>query len=76
MSQAVQARLGFTKSARNGKVTMDDYNGQSLDVAREVGTGLFMVRIDHLFTEQYLNLPDPVRSLLLEQPDTIDDSED
>ena len=66
LSQAVQARLGLTKSARYGKVTLDDYNGQSLEVAREQGTGLFMVRIDHLSPEQYRHLP--VRDLLIEQP--------
>ena len=67
LSQAVQARLGLTKSARYGKVTLDDYNGQSLEVAREQGTGLFMVRIDHLSPEQYRHLP--TRDLLLEQPE-------
>jgi len=67
LSNAVQARLGLTKSARNGRVTLDDFGGQSLEVAREKGTGLFMVRIDHLFTEQYQNLP--LRALLLEQLD-------
>ena len=66
LSQAVQARLGLTKSARYGKVTLDDYNGQSLEVAREQGTGLFMVRIDHLSPEQYQHLP--IRDLLIEQP--------
>ena len=70
ISQAVQAKLGFTKSSRNGAVTLDDYDNQSLEVAREVGTGLFMIRIDHLLAEQYLPLPEPVRSLLLEQPYT------
>ena len=67
LSQAVQARLGLTKSSRYGKVTLDDYNGQSLEVARELGTGLFMIRIDHLSPEQYRHLP--IRDLLSEEPD-------
>ena len=70
LSQAVQARLGLTKSARHGRVTLDDYNGQSLEVAREQGTGLFMVRIDHLSPEQYRHLPARERDLLIEQPET------
>ena len=65
LSNKVQARLGFTKSARNGKVTLDDFEGQSLEVARDKGSGLLMIRIDHLFIEQYQTLP--LRTLLLEQ---------
>ena len=64
LSQTVQARLGLTKSARYGKVTLDDYNDHSLEVAREQGTGLFMIRIDHLSPEQFRHLP--IRDLLSE----------
>ena len=76
ISQAVQAKLGFTKSARKGTITLDDYEDQGLEVARQIRTGLFMIRIDHLLTEQYLPLPEQLRSLLLEQPDTIESSDD
>ena len=39
MSQACQAKLGMTKSVRDGSITLDDYDAQSLEVARQVGTG-------------------------------------
>ena len=58
ISQSVQAKLGFTKSARKGTITLDDYEDQGLEVARQIRTGLFMIRIDHLLTEQYLPLPE------------------
>ena len=45
ISQAAQAKLGFTKSARKGNITLDDYADQGLEVARQIRTGLFMVRI-------------------------------
>ena len=38
--------LGMTKSVRDGSVTLDDYDARSLEVARQVGTGLFMIGID------------------------------
>ena len=76
ISQACQAKLGFTKKSRDGTITMDDYENQGLEVARQARTGLFMVRIDHLLVEQYLPLPEQLRSLLLEQPDTIESSDD
>ena len=69
LSNKVQARLGFTKSARSGKVTLDDFEGQSLEVARDKGSGLIMIRIDHLFSEQYRDIPQ-LRDLLIEQPET------
>ena len=56
LSQAVQANLGFLKSVRNGTIVMEDYNGQHLEVARQVRTGLFMIRIDHLVLQDYINL--------------------
>ena len=46
---------------------MDDYDGQSLEVARQVKTGLFMIRIDYLDPETYREFAEPV-SRLLETP--------
>ena len=46
LSQACQAKLGMTKRVRDGSITLADYDAQSLDVARQVWTGLFMIRID------------------------------
>ena len=48
VSQSCQAELGMTKRVRDGSITLDDYGAQSLEVARQVGTGLFMIGIDHL----------------------------
>ena len=48
--------LGMTKHMRSGRVTMGDCEGQSLEIVRQVKTGLFMVRIDHLDPQQYLAL--------------------
>ena len=45
--QACQAKLGMTKRVRDGSITLDDHDAQSMEVARRVGTGLFMIRIDH-----------------------------
>ena len=53
-SQAAQAQLGFTKSSRSGAITLDDYQGQNLEVVRQAKTGLFMVRIDHMLRDYYL----------------------
>ena len=76
ISQSCQAKLGFTKSSRKGTITLDDYEDQGLEVARQIRTGLFMVRIDHLLTEQFLPLPIQLRSLLIEQPDLVESSGD
>ena len=45
LSQACQAKLGMTNRVRDGSITLDDYDAQSLEVARQVGTGLFMIGI-------------------------------
>ena len=74
ISQACQAKLGFTKKSRDGTITMDDYENQGLEVARQARTGLFMVRIDHLLVDQYLPLPEQLRSLLIEQPELVESS--
>ena len=46
VSQACQGKLGMTKRVRDGSITLDDYDAQSLEVARQVGTGLFTIRSD------------------------------
>ena len=48
VSLACQAKLGMTKRVCDGSITLDDCDAQSLEVARQVGTGLFMIRIHHL----------------------------
>ena len=57
VSQACQAKLGMTKRVRDGSITLDDYDAQSLEVARQVGTGLFMLRIHHLIYDDYARNP-------------------
>eukprot|EP00973_Karenia_brevis_P003557 493636-Karenia_brevis.AAC.1 len=37
---------------------MKDYDGQKLEVVRQKGTGLYMIRIDHLFLEEYERFDD------------------
>ena len=54
VSQACQAKLGMTKRVRDGSVTLDDYDAQSFEVARQAGIGLFMIRIDHLIYNDYV----------------------
>ena len=49
----------MTKRVRDDSTTLYDYNAQSLEVARQVGTCLLMIRIDHL------NYNDCTRNLLL-----------
>ena len=56
-SQACQAKLGMTKRVRDGSITLDAYDAQSLEVARQVGTGLFMSGIDHLTCNDYVCNP-------------------
>ena len=57
LSQACQAKLGMTKRVRDGSITLDDYHAESLEVARQVGTGLFMIGIDHLIYNDYVCYP-------------------
>ena len=57
VSQACQAKLGMTKRVRDGSITLDDYDAQSLEVARQVGTGLFVIRIDPLINDDYASNP-------------------
>ena len=45
--------LGMTKRLRDGSITLDDHDAQSSGVARQVATGLFIVRIDLLIRDDY-----------------------
>ena len=54
VSQACQAKLGMTKRVRDGSIVLDDCDAQSLEVARQVVTGLFMIRIDHLMYKDHV----------------------
>ena len=47
----------MTKRVRDGAITLDDYDAQSLEVARQVETSLFMIRIDHLIYNDYVCNP-------------------
>ena len=51
VSQACQANLGMTKRVREGSITHDDHDAQSLVFARQVETGWLMFRIDHLIRD-------------------------
>ena len=77
LSQSVQAKLGFLKSVRNGTIVMEDYDGQNLEVARQVRTGLFMIRIDHLRLKDFGDRQPPkLRALVMKNPLVVDISED
>ena len=47
----------MTKRVRDGSITLNDYDAQSLEVVRQVGTGLFMIGIDHLIYNDYVRNP-------------------
>ena len=57
LSQACQAKSDMTKRVRDGSITLDDYDAQSLEVAGQVGTGLFVNRTDHLIDNDYVCNP-------------------
>ena len=44
----------MTKRVRDGSITLDDYDAQSSEVARQVVAGLFMTRTDHLIRDDYV----------------------
>ena len=54
LSQTAQAKFGFIKNMRRGTIVLEDYANHNLEVARQKGTGLFMIRIDHLDLGEYL----------------------
>ena len=76
LSQAFQAMLGFTKNARHGTITLDDYNKQNLEVVRQVKTGLFMIRVDHLLTAMFRgsDFCPELKALLFEEPQVLNTS--
>jgi hypothetical protein len=47
LSQSVQAHLHFIKDMAQGTIMLGD-TGEYLEVVRQVSTGLFMLRTDHL----------------------------
>jgi len=55
ISQSVQAKLGMRKDMREGSITFKDYDDQRVEVCRQKGTGLFIIRIDHFSIDDYLN---------------------
>ena len=57
LSQACLAKLGMRKRVRESSITLVDCDAPSLEVARQVGTGLFMIRIDHLTHDDYVCNP-------------------
>ena len=57
VSQACQAKLGMTKRVRDVSFSLDVYDAPSLEVARQLGTGLFMIRTDHLKYNDYVCNP-------------------
>ena len=54
LSQKAQAKFGFIKNMRRGTIVCEDHDHQNLEVVRQKGTGLFMIRIDHLDLGEYL----------------------
>ena len=53
------------RRVRDGTITLDDHAGQNLEVVRQSGTGLFMIRSDHLFFSDFYTNP-PLNGLILE----------
>ena len=56
-SQACGAKLGMVKRVRDGTISLDGYGRQKLEVVRQAGIGLFMIRIDHLIFQDFLTNP-------------------
>ena len=59
----------MTKRVRDGSITLDDYDAQSLEVPRQV-TGLFMTRIDHLIRDDYASNP-LLNDLVIDRDDEL-----
>ena len=78
LSQACQAKLGMAKRVREGSITLDVYDAQSLEVVRQIGTGLFMNRIDHLIYNYYVRKPllDDVVIDFDDEPGTVSTARD
>ena len=65
--------MGFVKRVREGTVELEDYDNAELEVVRCIGTGLFMVRVDHLepgFFIKNLNTSAKVKGMLIDPPET------
>ena len=65
----------MTKRVRDGSITLDGHDAQSLEVARQVGSGLLMVRIDHLIRDDYVCNP-LLNDLVTDFGDDIDVNND
>ena len=52
--QTYRARPGMTKREREHSITLDDYDPQSSEVARQLGTESFLIRIDHSVHDDYV----------------------
>ena len=74
LSQSLQAKWGFTKDARPGRICLQDYDDEQLEVVRQAGTGLWMVRIDHLMTRPFAedNVNLGLSHLLINEEDEVD----
>ena len=57
---------------RNGTIVLDDYD-QKIEVARQAGKRLFMIRIDHLLTDDYASNGRPYMIHLLMEHTGEDD---
>ena len=53
----MSSKARYDKTVRDDSITLDDHDAQSLEVVRQVGTGLFMIRIDHLIHNNYVRNP-------------------
>ena len=60
----------MTKRVREGSITLDDYDSQSLEVARQVETGLFMIRIHRLIHDDYEEVGEDEVQELVNRPGT------
>ena len=67
LSIEMQSKLGFIKDIRAGTIKLQDYPNERLEIVRQAGTGLFMVRIDHLNPYTLLSYPTLPRGVLLHQ---------
>ena len=73
VSQTCQAKLGMTKRVRDGSITLDDDDAQSLEVFQQVETGLFMIGIEYLIRDEYVCNP-LLNDLVIDLDDESDDN--
>ena len=67
LSIEMQGKLGLVKDIRAGTIKLRDYPDERLEIVRQKGTGLFMVRIDHLNPYTLLKYPTLPRGILQHQ---------